>query len=106
MFIEELNLPIKIRLADDPRIDKVEFDSEALEITASLCLISNKQKKKEKWLAGIKHKKTDLEEESEPEPTEPVPLKLNVFDRVKIRVDTTEEFPLDIKATLMFSKED
>jgi len=37
---------------------------------------------------------------------EPGALKLKIFDRVKIRVDTTTEFPLDIKATLMFSKED
>ena len=29
-----------------------------------------------------------------------------IFDKVKVRVDTTTEFPLDIKCTLLFGPED
>ena len=29
-----------------------------------------------------------------------------IFDKVKVRVETTTEFPLDIKCTLLFTKED
>ena len=69
MFIEELNLPIKIRLADDPRIDQVQFDPEKLEMTASLTEISKKQIKKEKWVSGTKHQKVDSEESTNPSPS-------------------------------------
>jgi hypothetical protein len=30
----------------------------------------------------------------------------SVFDKVKVLVEATEEFPLDIKCTLLFTKED
>lgn len=30
----------------------------------------------------------------------------NIFDKVRVRVDTTTEFPLDIKCTLLFGPED
>jgi hypothetical protein len=33
-------------------------------------------------------------------------LTFRIFDRVKVIVETTTEFPLDIKCTLVFSKED
>ena len=58
MFIEELNMPVKIRLTDDARIGEVQFDGETLEMTASI-------------------RENDMT------------LTLKVFDRVKIRVDTT-----------------
>jgi len=31
---------------------------------------------------------------------------LRIFDKVRVKVETTTEFPLDIKCTLMFTKED
>lgn len=31
---------------------------------------------------------------------------LRIFDKVKVRVDTTTEFPLDIKCTMIFGEED
>lgn len=33
-------------------------------------------------------------------------LMFRIFDKVKVIVETTTEFPLDIKCTLVFSKED
>ena len=33
-------------------------------------------------------------------------LVFRIFDKVKVRVDTTTEFPLDIKCTLLFGPED
>lgn len=33
-------------------------------------------------------------------------LLFRVFDTIKVRVETTVEFPLDIKCTLMFTEED
>jgi hypothetical protein len=33
-------------------------------------------------------------------------LILRIFDKVKVKVETTTEFPLDIKCTLMHTKED
>jgi hypothetical protein len=30
-------------------------------------------------------------------------LILRIFDKIKVKVDTTTEFPLDIKCTLMFT---
>jgi len=33
-------------------------------------------------------------------------LIFRIFDKVKVKVDTTTEFPLDLKCTIMYSKED
>jgi hypothetical protein len=33
-------------------------------------------------------------------------LVFKIFDKVKVRVDTTTEFPLDISCTLVFGEED
>ena len=33
-------------------------------------------------------------------------LKFSIFDKIKVKVETTTEFPLDLKCTLMFTVED
>jgi hypothetical protein len=33
-------------------------------------------------------------------------IKFSIFDKVKVKVETTTEFPLDLKCSLMFSQDD
>lgn len=91
----------KIRLRDDPRIDSVVFFDEQLVLVAHL-----KQSKNSKIEA---FKKVNSLEEFTGKQSHFAPEELlvfKIFDKVKVRVDTTIEFPLDISCTLVFGKED
>lgn len=111
IFIEQLNLVHKMKLTDDPRIESTQFDNQQIILTASLSQPSKRQMKKQLYCSGKKHEKqTNSEEEEEEEAKAPTEtekeLIFRVFDMVKIKLETTTDFPLDIKATLIFSKQD
>lgn len=116
IFIEKFNLTHKIRLIDDARFDSVSFDSSELKTTAMLTgaqPLSKRQLKKQAWLAKSEYiqsqkEKEEAEEENKHEEASPAMTELVfcVFDSVKVKVETTTEFPLDIKCTLLFTKED
>ena len=102
----------KLRLRDDSRVDSLVFFEEHLTMVAHL-----KQTKKQKEAAQggkgqsneeklDKFKKAknlqDIQLEFDPEEY----LVLRIFDKIKVKVDTTTEFPLDIQCTLMITDED
>jgi hypothetical protein len=114
IYIDEVNMHHKVHLRDDPRIDSVIFFEEQLIIAAHV-----KQPKKPNKEANhdASTATTKLEafklvksiEELEGPHSKFAPeelLILRVFDKVKVRVDTTTEFPLDIKCSLIFGPED
>lgn len=93
----------KLRLKEDPRFDYVIFFPEHLTVVA---LLKNKEislavtkENRDKFssiksLADVKNfKSSEI-------------LTFQIFDKVKVFVDTTTEFPLDIKCTLVFTPED
>ena len=90
----------KLRLRDDPRIDSVIFFEESLVMAAHLKQTGKAGERCDafKLVKSLQELKTNFSPEEV--------LIFNVFDRVKVLVDTTTEFPLDIKCTLLFSKED
>lgn len=61
-------------------------------------------KKNEERLDRFKKAKTIFDIESEFAANEY--LTLRIFDKIKVKVDTTTEFPLDIVCTLLFTEED
>lgn len=54
--------------------------------------------------SAFKALKSLVEVEKQLQPNEYI--KFCIFDKVKVKVETTTEFPLDLKCTLMFSNED
>ncbi len=111
VYIDEVNLHHKIKLRDDPRIDSVIFFEEEMVMVAHV-RPENTDKNKHKLNAGERldefRKITKLSQLTEknlqfaPEEL----LIFRIFDKVKVRVDTTIDFPLDIQCTIVFGKED
>lgn len=120
IYIDEVNMHHKIHLRDDPRISSVIFFEEHLVLAAYIKTIRKSTDPREPVganKAGGMSASAKLEafkavkslEELTGKDTIFAPeelLILRVFDRVKVRVDTTIEFPLDIKCTLLFGKDD
>lgn len=118
IYIDEVNMHHKIHLRDDPRINSVIFFEEQLIIAAHLKTAkkqsreNGEQQKRPQQLAGdrleafkqVKSVEEIVGKESLFAPEEV--LVFRIFDKVKVRVDTTTEFPLDIKCTLVFGPED
>jgi hypothetical protein len=116
IYIDEVNLHHKIRLRDDPRIDSVTFFEEEMVMVAHIkpvCTDNSKQNRLKSNNAGEQaadefRKVTKLSQFTDknsifaPEEL----LIFRIFDKVKVRVDTTTEFPLDIQCTIVFGKED
>lgn len=96
----------KIRLRDDPRIDSLLFFEEHMIIVAHLKTKTGKgngksAEEKRELFKKVKNL-SDFEEHFSPDEF----LIMRIFDKVKVKVETTTEFPLDIKCTLMFTPED
>ena len=101
----------KLHLRDDPRIDSVIFFEDNLVLAAHL-----KQFKKND-AKGISESKSDrLEAFKKVKSLEQIIgsksefkadeiLLFRIFDRVNVKVDTTEDFPLDITCTLVLNNE-
>jgi hypothetical protein len=110
IYIDEVNMHHKIKLRDDPRIDSVIFFEEELVMVAHLKSDNNSAKPKvnagerlDEFRKVTKlHELTGANSIFAPEEL----LIFKIFDKIKVKVDTTTEFPLDIKCTLVFGKED
>ena len=107
IYIDEINMHHKIRLRDDPRIDSVLFFEEHMTVVAHLKnreeykgAPAKQQEQREQFLS-VQHI-TEFQKNFQKEEI----LTFRIFDRVKVIVETTTEFPLDIKCTLVFTKED
>jgi len=99
----------KIRLREDPRIDYVMFFPEEMTIAAHYKNNAANPLEQEKENGKLKDRLKGVETLAELKSmfnVEKELLILRIFDKVKVLVETTTEFPLDIKCTLMFTKED
>ena len=104
ILIEELNIAHRVKLKDDPSVTQVIHFHQ--ELTTLLQLKDKKRK------PSSHHSEEEEEKEEEELPT-PVKnyeemakiiknsYKLKVHDKVKVLVDTTTEFPLDVKLKLL-----
>jgi hypothetical protein len=119
IFIDEVNMHHKVHLRDDPHIDSVIFFEERLVLAAHVKSIKISGKEDSKKDTGKKPmtngEKLDafrqvksLEELAGIDSIfAPEEVRLfRIFDKVRVRVDTTTEFPLDIKCTLLFGPEE
>lgn len=91
VYIEEINIHHLIKLKEDPRIDRTDFNSldDELKVKCSL------------------KKQIEVNSLEDSESTKMVnEISFKVLDKVKIKVETTTEFPLDLKCTVMISKDD
>lgn len=68
--------------------------------------MSKKEKKRRAKEGGeeIKQKEGENDRETENEP--PQEITFSVFDIIKVKVETTKDFPLDLKCTVMFTDND
>lgn len=108
VFIDEVNMYHKIRLRDDPRIDEIIFFEDDMTLVAHVKgkkpedtkddLFKDRKKKKQPTINDISDFKKQFNDGDF--------VVLKIFDKVKVLVETTTEFPLDIKCTLLFSEED
>ena len=108
IYIDEVNMHHKVRLREDARIDSVIFFEEQLALVAHVKQLRDPKKKVEEprgdRLEAFKQAKS-LEELTTKFAQDEV-LVFRIFDKIKVRVDTTKEFPLDINCTLIFGPED
>lgn len=95
----------KIKLRDDSRIDSVIFFQEQLTVVAHLQGSKSKSQKNQQEKLDLFKKMKSLDEFDKNFAPEEF-LVLRIFDKIRVKVETTTEFPLDIKCTLMYSKED
>lgn len=103
IYLDEVNMHQKLRLRDDSRIDSLLFFEEQLTIVAHLKGKKGDGRAEEKREL-FKKVKTLGEFEQHFSPDEF--LIMRIFDKIKVKVETTKEFPLDIQCTIMFTKED
>lgn len=134
IYLDEVNMHQKLRLRDDPRIDSLIFFEEQMIMVAHLkpkdAKNSNKieenksEENKEESKANKKPKNGDkkqretngdrLDKFKKAKSLSEIQLEfdmseyiiLRIFDKVKVKVDTTVEFPLDIVCSLVISPED
>ena len=101
VYIDEVNLHHKIKLRDDPRIDSVIFFEEEMVMVAHVRQdITDKVKTKlnpgERLDEFRKITKLYQFTENNSIFAQEELLIFRIFDKVKVRVDTTTDFPLDI----------
>lgn len=117
IYIDEVNMHHKVHLRDDPRIDSVIFFEEHMVLAAHVKQIRvpakdgakqpERQVNNGERLDAFKQVKSLQELTGKDSLFAPEELQLyRIFDKVRVRVDTTTEFPLDIKCTLLFGPED
>ena len=104
IYIEEVNMHHKIKIRDDPRIDSIVFFEDELVLVAHIKQYNKKNGAALENFKSIQSLEGFLGEKSIFAPEEVLIFK--IFDKIKVRVDTTTEFPLDIKCTLVFGIED
>lgn len=108
IHLAKFNMSYKLRPRDDSRVESHEFNAETLTLTANLRPVKNRKKNKKKQSKQDPNEKSiEHSQEKDENPQEPAQkLVFRVFDKVKVKVETTDEFPLDVKCSLLFTKED
>ena len=102
IYIEEINVHQTLKVRDDPRIDKTEFFGEESELMMA-CMLKKPMSCPPDLMNYLSRKKGGIA----PEKLEPLSnICFKVYDRVKLRVEATTDFPLDFKFTLLISDED
>ena len=99
---------IKLNLKEDPRVKQTLFDEDSLTMTLTM---RTKQEIEEYELIknDKENKKGTLDhniEINEADKIRPPNIVLQPLSRIKVKVETTEIFPLDLKCTLLFTEED
>lgn len=101
VYIPEINLHYILKLKDDPRIERTElFDSETEFVVAGSLT------KGVPSGPGVRNYTQRRQKEEAKEGTTIDNVCFGIFDKVMLKVDTTEEFPLDLKCSLMISADD
>lgn len=95
----------KIRLRDDPRIDSVIFFEDQLILVGHLKQ-SNQEGKRIDHGARVEAFKQITKFEQLNEFAAEELLIFKIFDKIRVKVDTTIEFPLDIKCSLVIGQAD
>lgn len=91
-----------MKLKDDPRIESTDYFGEGTELAVA-CSFTKPQECAE----GLKNyvtRKTGVAPAGEDARLSNICFK--VYDRVKIKVETTTDFPLDLKCTLIITQAD
>ena len=104
IYLDEINLHHKIKIRDDSRVESVIFFEEHMTLIALLKGKKNESSNPEEKRDKFKKIKSLEQIHLDFQPHEY--LALSIFDKVKVKVETTTEFPLDIQCTLLFTKED
>jgi len=102
LYIEEINIHTTLKLKDDPRIESTEFFGEGTELAVA-CSFA-KPKACTEGLKNYVTRKTGVAPANKDEPLSNICFK--VYDKVKIIVLTTTDFPLDLKCTLIITQAD
>jgi exoribonuclease R len=134
VYVEELNLNLSVKLREDDRIDQTTFFEEELKVACTFkspqLLVqgispyegdaelkkSKQQKKKEEEIKRMEQDQEDQQRRLNK--TEPKQFKLkeenqhssncifSVFDRVKIKIEATDTFPMEISSSLLITIDD
>jgi len=102
IYIEEINIHQTMKLKDDPRVESTEFFSEGEDLMVA-CMF----KKPLACAPGLKNylqRKKGDDVKAEKAPLSNVCFK--VYDRIQLKVETTTDFPLDLKLSLLLTEED
>ena len=109
----------KIRLKDDPRIDATMFFPVEMIVVAhiksapivelsleSTITVPGNDKAKFNYQSKNQKPVRSIEEFKSLYPSGDEFIVFKIFDKLKVKVDTTTEFPLDIECKILFTKED
>ena len=108
VYIQEINIHYNLKLKDDDRVESTLPFEEELKVA---CIFKKPVELKNGLLTYAQRKKPSDQRTDETNLTDLEDGKAKnccfaVYDKVKLRVEATTEFPLDIKCTLMLSEED
>ena len=102
IYIEEINVHQTLKVKDDPRIDRTEFFGEENELMMA-CMFREPISCSPDLMNYVSRKKGG----NPPDEKEPLSnICFKVYDRLKLKVEATTDFPLDFKFTLLISDED
>lgn len=113
VFIDEINLHYVLKLTEDPRVDATMLFDEELKVVCTFkkplmladgLVTYRGRKEKEKVNSQGPNKASNPD--SQPGKRPQANLCLAVYDKVKLKVETTTEFPLDLKCTMLITEDD
>ena len=113
VFIDEINLHYVLKLKDDPRVEGTMHFDEELKVACTFkkplmladgLVTYRGRKEKEKVNVQDPNKASNSDGQSGKRPQ--ANLCFAVYDKVKLKVETTTEFPLDLKCTMLITEDD